>query len=200
MSIRKSVGPMKFHKVIIPKAYRSPVLYGWHHNIPWSKYNNFAYFWSERRPIRKTVVNHAQRVKQTRSFGNLIEEVPSVIQELSQEGPFTMFCPNNDAMDMIRESAWDKLWNEDRCHFIRHHTVLGRWSLADLVAAEGAADQKDGVMSLAEQPLEVTVEGSLETMDRVVRIGGAAVTKGNIRCWNGYCHIIDRPLMPRWRS
>mmetsp|Transcript_79534 Transcript_79534/g.137974 ORF Transcript_79534/g.137974 Transcript_79534/m.137974 type:complete len:196 (-) Transcript_79534:74-661(-) len=193
---RTSVGPIKFHKVYIRKEYRSPVMYGWYHNTPWSKYNNFAYFWSEHRPIRKTVINHAQRVSQIRTFGSLLEEAPSVIQELSQEGPFTFLIPNNEAMDMIMDSAWEKLWTEDKVRFFRNHALRGRWGIADLVAAQG---KRNEVISLADQELRVKVAGSLENMNRVVQVGEAAVTKPNIRCWNGYVHIIDHPLVPRWR-
>eukprot|EP00931_Biecheleriopsis_adriatica_P004387 TRINITY_DN106065_c0_g1_i1.p1 TRINITY_DN106065_c0_g1~~TRINITY_DN106065_c0_g1_i1.p1 ORF type:complete len:227 (-),score=32.13 TRINITY_DN106065_c0_g1_i1:125-745(-) len=190
------VGPIKFHKIRKRKPELSPVIYGWHHNSPWSKYNNFAWFWSEKRPIRKTVVNHVQKVSQSRMFGQVLDASPSVLQELSQEGPYTLFCPNNFAMDLIRESAWEKLWEEEKATFLRHHAVRGKWGIADLVAAQGG----NQLMSLAEQPLSVSVTGSLETMDREVQIDGAAVTKANIRCWNGYVHIVDRPLIPRWRS
>eukprot|EP00442_Polarella_glacialis_P038482 CAMPEP_0115071070 /NCGR_PEP_ID=MMETSP0227-20121206/13465_1 /TAXON_ID=89957 /ORGANISM="Polarella glacialis, Strain CCMP 1383" /LENGTH=201 /DNA_ID=CAMNT_0002457655 /DNA_START=92 /DNA_END=694 /DNA_ORIENTATION=- len=189
------VGPIKFHKIRIRKADASPVIYGWHHNTPWSKFNNFAWYWSENKMIRKTIVNHAMKVRQTREFGNQLDASPSVTQELSQDGPFTLFCPNNDAMEMIRESAWEKLWDEEKARFLRNHVVRGKWGIADLAAAHGSKEVK----SLAEQGLEVTVTGSLETMDRVVQIGGATVTKANIRCWNGYVHIIDRPLVPRFR-
>lgn len=189
-------GPVRFHKIRKSKEQRSPVLYGWHHNHPWSKYNNFAYYWSEHRPIRKTVVNHAQRVNQIKAFGERLELSPTVVQELSQEGPFTLFCPTNDAMALIQESAWDKLWEEERSQFLRHHVVKGRWGIADLAAAK---DQPNKLVSLANQPLPVAVHGSLEEMNREVRVAGAMVTKSNVRCWNGYVHIIDRPLVPRWR-
>mmetsp|Transcript_53652 Transcript_53652/g.120988 ORF Transcript_53652/g.120988 Transcript_53652/m.120988 type:complete len:201 (+) Transcript_53652:133-735(+) len=186
-------GPIRFHKIRKSKEQRSPVLYGWHHNAPWSKYNNYSYFWSEHRPIRKTVVNHAQRVKQLRAFGERLDMSPAVIQELSQDGPFTLFCPSNDAMDLVRESAWEKLWEEERAQFLRHHVVKGKWGIADLV------NGKAGLISMADQPLPVTVDGTLEDMNRVVTVGGAGLTKWNIRCWNGYVHILDRPLIPRWR-
>mmetsp|Transcript_78014 Transcript_78014/g.252519 ORF Transcript_78014/g.252519 Transcript_78014/m.252519 type:complete len:205 (-) Transcript_78014:31-645(-) len=189
-------GPVRFHKIRKSKEQRSPVLYGWHHNNPWSRYNNFAYFWSEHRPIRKTVVNHAQRVKQVRAFGQRFDMAPWVVQELSQQGPFTLFCPTDEAMGLIRESAWAKLWDEEQATFLRHHAVKGRWGIADLVAACG---QSDALVSMAELPLSVAVQGSLEEMTREVRVAGAAVTKSNVRCWNGYVHVIDRPLIPpRW--
>lgn len=218
---RQGIGPILFHKIRLNKEQRSPVLYGWHHNAPWSKFNNFAYFWSEQRPIRKTVVNHAQRVKQIRAFGDRFNATPTVMQELSQSGPFTLFCPTNQAMDMILESAWDKLWEEERARFLRHHAVKGRWGIEELVAAAAGETMlsffatspaatgarisqpqmmpRKPLMSMADQPLPIQVSGSLEEMNRVVRIAGAAVKKANIRCWNGYVHLIDRPLVPRWR-
>mmetsp|Transcript_50894 Transcript_50894/g.80731 ORF Transcript_50894/g.80731 Transcript_50894/m.80731 type:complete len:198 (+) Transcript_50894:65-658(+) len=189
-------GPIRFNKVYKHKEYRSPTLYGWYHNTPWSKLNNFSYFWSEHRPIRKTVVNHAQRVKQIRTFGSHLEEAPGVIQELSQQGPFTFFCPNNDAMDLIRDAAWEKLWTEEKALFFRHHALRGKWDLAELVAAAGT---KDAVVSMADQELPISTSGSLESMNRIVRVADAVVTKGNVRCWNGIVHVIDRPLLPRWR-
>ncbi|CAK0824392.1 unnamed protein product [Prorocentrum cordatum] len=107
-------GPILFTKQRRPKEARSPVIHGWQHNGPWSRYNNFAYFWSEMRPIRKTVVNHAQRVGQVRAFGQCLEDSPGVIQELSTEGPFTLFCPNNEAMELIPDASWEKLWSEEK--------------------------------------------------------------------------------------
>merc|ERR1719487_1738241 len=120
------------------------------------------------------VVNHTQRVAQLRLFGSHLEGAPGVLQELSQKGPFTFLCPNNDAMNLIRDEAWEKLWDEEKSIFFRHHALRGKWGIADLVAAAG---KKDEVISMADQELPVSVSGSLETMDRVVRIGGAAVTK-----------------------
>merc|ERR1712085_226246 len=175
-------------------------------------YNNYAYFWPEKRPIRKTVVNHAQRVKQVRTFGQRFDMSPEVMQELSQEGPFTLFCPTNEAMDMIREDAWNKLWDQERALFLKHHCIRGKWGIEDLVAADLRPKTTDAIVanvppvprlppvfSLADQPLPVEVSGRHEDMDREVRIGGARVTKYNVRCWNGYLHMIDRPLIPRWR-
>mmetsp|Transcript_39176 Transcript_39176/g.92199 ORF Transcript_39176/g.92199 Transcript_39176/m.92199 type:complete len:208 (-) Transcript_39176:36-659(-) len=193
---RKAVTPVKWQKDYVPKQYRSPILYGWHHNTPWAKHNNFSYFYSEFRPVRKTVVNHAQRVRQLRAFGSQLNGSPSVIQELSQKGPFTFFCPNDEAMEMIDEMEWEKLWDSEKSTFFRNHAVKGKWSIGDLAAAEG----KPALLSLAQEPLPISVSGSLETMDRVVRIGGAVITKFNIRCWNGYVHVIDGPLIPQWRS
>ncbi|CAJ1336655.1 unnamed protein product, partial [Effrenium voratum] len=43
--------------------------------------------------------------------------------ELSQEGPFTLFCPRNQAMELIRPEAWEKLWDEERNKFFRHHVA-----------------------------------------------------------------------------
>mmetsp|Transcript_2975 Transcript_2975/g.5160 ORF Transcript_2975/g.5160 Transcript_2975/m.5160 type:complete len:204 (-) Transcript_2975:59-670(-) len=192
----EGVGPIKFHKERLQKHRLSPMMYGWYHNSPWSKYNNFAWFASEKKAIRKTVVNHVQRVTSAREFGTRLDESPTVIQELSQEGPFTLFCPSNTAMEMIREDAWEKLWGEEKAKFFRHHVVRGKWGIADLVRAMESKEVK----SLANQHLNVTVSGSLETMDRVVHINGATLTKANIRCWNGYVHFLDRPLIPRFRG
>eukprot|EP00811_Abedinium_folium_P006579 NODE_16063_length_1014_cov_3.223224.p1 GENE.NODE_16063_length_1014_cov_3.223224~~NODE_16063_length_1014_cov_3.223224.p1 ORF type:complete len:224 (-),score=56.91 NODE_16063_length_1014_cov_3.223224:343-933(-) len=195
--IREYIAPIRYSKLYKPKPNRSPVLYGWQHNTPWSKHNNFAYFWSEKRPIRKTVVNHAQRVRRLSSFGTHFNDRADVMQELSQPGPFTLFVPTNEAMSVIRDSAWDKLWDEERALFLRHHAVIGGFRLVDLLGDGEEPPEK--LLSLAGQPLPLTVTGSLETMDRVVRIAGAAVTKANIRCWNGFVHIIDQPIVPSWR-
>mmetsp|Transcript_59535 Transcript_59535/g.94143 ORF Transcript_59535/g.94143 Transcript_59535/m.94143 type:complete len:201 (+) Transcript_59535:18-620(+) len=187
------VGPVKFHKIRKQKHQLSPIMYGWYHNSPWSKFNNHAWFWSEKSMIRKTVVNHVQRVTSARSFGTRLDSAPGVIQELSQEGPFTLFCPTNEAMELIKEDAWDKLWDEELNRFFRHHVVRGKWGIADLV------EHSSQVKSLADQPLQISVSGSLECHDRQVFIEKARLTKANIRCWNGYVHFLDRPLIPRWR-
>eukprot|EP00419_Tripos_fusus_P084393 CAMPEP_0172864920 /NCGR_PEP_ID=MMETSP1075-20121228/81108_1 /TAXON_ID=2916 /ORGANISM="Ceratium fusus, Strain PA161109" /LENGTH=205 /DNA_ID=CAMNT_0013713889 /DNA_START=49 /DNA_END=663 /DNA_ORIENTATION=+ len=191
-------GPIRFHKIRKSKTQQSPIIYGWQHNTPWAKYNNFAYYWSEQRPIRKTVVNHAQRVKQLQAFGERLELAHQVVQELSQQGPFTLFCPSNEAMSLIRDGNWDKLWEEERTQFLKHHVVKGRWTTADLVTAASSGGPGP-LTSLANQPLHVAVQGSLDDMNRVIQVSGAALTKANIRCWNGFVHIIDHPLVPKWR-
>jgi len=212
---RKNIGPVLFHKIRTNKEARSPVIYGWQHNSPFSKQNNFSYFWSEKRPIRKTVVNHVQRVKQVRSFGERFDFSPEVMQELSQDGPFTLFCPTNAAMDMIKEAAWDKLWDQERALFMRNHVIRGKWGIEDLAAAAKGETRIEPtgnpahfapvpmpelpLWSLAEQPLNVEVSGSLDSMNREVQIAGAKIEKANIRCWNGYVHFVDKPLVPRWR-
>merc|ERR1719369_2646173 len=123
---RAKITPVLFHKIRKNKEQLSPVLYGWYHNKPFAQQNNAAYFWSEKRPIRKTVINHAQRVKQVREFGIHFNKSSGVMQELSQQGPFTLFCPTNEAMDMIKESAWDRLWDDEHAKFLRHHALKGR--------------------------------------------------------------------------
>eukprot|EP00439_Symbiodinium_sp_Y106_P030018 s3291_g3.t1 len=79
------VGPIKFHKDRLPKTKLSPMMYGWYHNCPWSAQNNLSWFWSEKKAIRKTVVNHVQRVTSAREFGTRLDESPSVIQDLIRD-------------------------------------------------------------------------------------------------------------------
>mmetsp|Transcript_88751 Transcript_88751/g.185566 ORF Transcript_88751/g.185566 Transcript_88751/m.185566 type:complete len:224 (+) Transcript_88751:180-851(+) len=219
---RKHITPVLFHKNRLPKEHRSPIVYGWFHNTPWSRYNHFAYFWSEKRPIRKTVVNHTQRVAQVRRFGMMFDDTPTVIQDLSQDGPYTLFCPTDAAMDLVKEDAWENLFDEEKALFMRHHAVRGKWGIEDIAAAAGkptrpvdyvdlttyerpgpynkaffAEPLKAPMLSLADQKLEVEVTGELKDMNRIVKVGGAQIVKSNIRCWNGYVHFIDRPLRPK---
>merc|ERR1711862_20787 len=106
-----------------------------------------------------------------------------------------------------------------------NHVVAGKWGIEDLAAAAGKPTkpvdyvdlrtyERPGpynkaywdepltapMTSLADQELSVDVTGELKDMNRVVKVGGATVQKSNIRCWNGYVHFIDRPLiLPSWQ-
>eukprot|EP00405_Crypthecodinium_cohnii_P045631 CAMPEP_0206579008 /NCGR_PEP_ID=MMETSP0325_2-20121206/32296_1 /ASSEMBLY_ACC=CAM_ASM_000347 /TAXON_ID=2866 /ORGANISM="Crypthecodinium cohnii, Strain Seligo" /LENGTH=173 /DNA_ID=CAMNT_0054084743 /DNA_START=368 /DNA_END=886 /DNA_ORIENTATION=+ len=134
----------------------------------------------------------------------MFDDTPTVIQDLSQDGPYTLFCPTDAAMDLVKEDAWENLFDEEKALFMRHHAVRGKWGIEDIAAAAGkptrpvdyvdlttyerpgpynkaffAEPLKAPMLSLADQKLEVEVTGELKDMNRIVKVGGAQIVKSN---------------------
>eukprot|EP00397_Hematodinium_sp_SG-2012_P065547 GEMP01095622.1.p1 GENE.GEMP01095622.1~~GEMP01095622.1.p1 ORF type:complete len:194 (+),score=30.08 GEMP01095622.1:54-635(+) len=188
---------VRFLKNPKPKAYRSPQLYGWHHNIPWSKFNHFAHFQDKERPIRKSILGTCDRTyilsEASRLFRGYVPNqnrafrVQEVLNQLNAPGPFTIFVPSNDALACVSESSWEKLDDLSLKRLLRKWSVQQAIQVSELV--DGASFN-----SLAGTPLTVSVKGSWEDMALTGRRRELYVGRGRVlqslRCWNGYLHML----------
>lgn len=105
-------------------------------------------------------------------------------ETLGGEGPFTVFAPTNAAFAKIPEA--------DLAALLKDKEKLKKVLLAHVVVGKAvmAADvvKLDGKMVKGQK---------LVVEDGKVTIGGATVTKTDIKASNGVIHVIDTVLMPK---
>lgn len=106
---------------------------------------------------------------------DLIDRCPSLSKQLQNEGPFTMFLPNDEVLSSV------KLDGAKLEAFLKRHIVLGRYSYEDLsLLSDGAKLQ-----TLAETELAVT-HGD----DSSVLVGGALIPNDAHAGSNGFSYTI----------
>ncbi|HNX47176.1 MAG TPA: fasciclin domain-containing protein [Methanomassiliicoccales archaeon] len=107
-----------------------------------------------------------------------------LVDLLGKKGPFTVFVPNNSAFIDLPDGTVEALL-KDKAKLkavLTHHVVEGAFSYDQLMAKPtvAAADQKE---------LAVDAKGLL-------KIAGATIIRGNIKCRNGYIHVVNKVLVP----
>lgn len=111
--------------------------------------------------------------------------------DLSGEGPFTLFAPTDDAFALIDPTALAALFDDptgDLANILLYHAVSGEVLSTDL---------NDGMMATTlynNQDISVTINSD------GVFINDAEVTVANIRTLNGVVHVIDAVLIPTLSS
>ncbi len=123
------------------------------------------------------------------NFSTLLAAVTAagLADELSGEGPFTVFAPTDEAFAAIPAETLDALLADPEgqlAQILLYHVVSGKVMAADV--SDGlAADSLQGA------PLTFTVGA-----DGAVKIGDVNVVATDVEASNGVIHVIDAVLMP----
>ncbi|MDJ0979784.1 MAG: fasciclin domain-containing protein [Erythrobacter sp.] len=118
---------------------------------------------------------------------------------LSEEGPFTVFAPTNDAFGKLPEGTVEQLTTEDvetLTAILQYHVVAGSVNAATLTEAITAAGE-DGytVETVGGGTLSAAiVDGSVVLTDAAGNT--STVTATDVEASNGLIHVIDTVLMP----
>ncbi|MDB4587574.1 fasciclin domain-containing protein [bacterium] len=108
--------------------------------------------------------------------------------DLSSEGPFTVFAPTDAAfaalLEALQVTAEDLLANPDLASILLYHVVSGNVMSTDLT---------DGMMATTLNGEEIIIN---ITADGVIINGTAMVTVADITADNGVVHVIDAVLLP----
>lgn len=106
---------------------------------------------------------------------------------LASQGPFTVFAPSDAAFEKIAPETLRMLLQpgnrETLVSILQHHVVADRLDAANAV-------QLSTLTTLAGSELEV------DFADGRVRVADANIVSNDIRCSNGYLHIVDTVLLP----
>jgi len=107
--------------------------------------------------------------------------------DLSGDGPFTVFAPTDDAFDALPAGTVEYLLEDptgDLANILLHHVYSGSAMSTDL---------SDGMMipTLLGTDLNISID-----MEGTVLIDNAMVTVANIEADNGVVHIINTVLLP----
>jgi uncharacterized surface protein with fasciclin (FAS1) repeats len=123
------------------------------------------------------------------NFTTLLAAVQAagLADELSGEGPFTVFAPTDEAFAAIPAETLEALLADPEgqlAQILLYHVVSGKVMAADV--SDGlAADSLQGA------PLTFTVGA-----DGSVKIGDVNVVATDVEASNGVIHVIDAVLMP----
>jgi len=106
-------------------------------------------------------------------------------ETLSEEGPYTVFAPTDDAFEELPEGTLDALMEDEEqlSEVLTYHVVSGEYMASDLT---------DGTT------LE-TVQGEMITInvtDDNVMVDDANVVQPDIVASNGVIHVIDAVILP----
>ena len=104
---------------------------------------------------------------------------------LSEDGPFTVFAPTDDAFAKLPEGTVESLLETipELKNILLYHVVSGNVLAADVVSLESAE-------TLLGQNISISVMGN------VVKINDAQVIITDIQGSNGTIHVIDTVLLP----
>ena len=128
--------------------------------------------------------------KEAGMFTTLLQaaEVAGLLDTLSNDGPFTVFAPTDDAFARLPNGKLDDLLKpENKDKLIEVLTF-------HVVADEVTADEMAGKMKELE-----TVQGDMIEIDsagRMTKVAHAAVIQPDFEASNGVIHVIDQVILP----
>lgn len=137
----------------------------------------------------ETMENLFMTLVDTGDFRKLVEVVRAAGMEdmLSEQGPFTLFAPTDEAFQRFPPGQWEELRSDgERAErFLREHLVEELVRTADLRKMRAVT-----ALSGDRLPLDVTNR---------IRVGRAVITEPDIRCSNGTIQGVGEVLMTEMR-
>ena len=112
-------------------------------------------------------------------------ETSDLVDTLREDGPFTLFAPNDDAFVMLPQGVFQALMNDvtKLRQILLSHVVEGEHFMDDIMASES-------LTSIQGQDLVVDISDGLA-------IENADIVQSDIECNNGVIHIIDTVIAPK---
>jgi uncharacterized surface protein with fasciclin (FAS1) repeats len=103
---------------------------------------------------------------------------------LTDDGPFTVFAPHDEAFAELPDGAVESLLGEPDtlASVVTYHLVPGRLPLAEVAYLRRAS-------TLQGETLRLSLDGELH-------VDGARLIDADIEASNGLIHVIDRVLLP----
>jgi len=132
----------------------------------------------------KTIVDVATEAG---SFTTLLKalEAADLVETLSEEGPFTVFAPTDEAFAALPNGTLDDLLKPENKEKLKrvlsYHVVSGELLSQNLEAGK--------VTTLAEVPVEISIKDG-------IRVNDAKVATPDLKASNGIIHVIDKVLLP----
>ncbi len=136
-------------------------------------------------PVLKSIVEVA---KETESLSVLVEYLVQarLVETLEGEGPFTVFCPTNEAFEALPKQRQQQLklnrFRDELVSILTYHVVPGEIMSTDLSDGQSAPTAQGGNLTVS------LTDG--------VKINDATVVSADIKCSNGVVHIIDKVMVP----
>jgi uncharacterized surface protein with fasciclin (FAS1) repeats len=133
---------------------------------------------------RKDIVDTAVSAEQFKTLVTAVKAA-ELVDVLRDEGPYTVFAPNDKAFAKVPKEQLQALLNdkEKLQGVLTYHVVPGKVMAADVVKLKSAKTAQG-------KPVNIVVK------DGKVKVNGANVLKTDIECSNGVIHVIDAILLP----
>lgn len=193
-----------WEKSYLPKTLRSPKLYGWYHNSPYAQWNNYSFFALEKQTLRETVAQICFRRSEISRFSELLKIAEiSVLREISDQGPYTVFAPSDSALGRL-PGGWEAALRNFRSNpgqlrkFLRMHILRGnRRVRGQEISDQKNLENKKIIFTAASAAiLPENFVGNFKRIQYSVQLAGSAlplapVRDFDFRAHNGYVSIID---------
>ncbi|MFW9832167.1 MAG: fasciclin domain-containing protein [Candidatus Thorarchaeota archaeon] len=131
----------------------------------------------------ETIVEIAKEAGQ---FNTLLTAATAagLAETLSNDGPFTVFAPTDDAFNALPEGTIEALLKdtEKLKSILLYHVVAGKYKAKDVVS-------KDEIKTVQGQSVRIDASDG-------VKINDAHVIKADVEAENGVIHIIDKVILP----
>jgi len=145
----------------------------------------------------------AAKAMDTDTLSTLVEALKSAeLAEMlkTQEGPFTVFAPNNAAFEKVDQATMDELMKEENkdklAGILKYHVVDQKVMSSDLVKMIQDNDGTYEINTVGGGSLDASLEG-----DNVVLTdesgNKATVVQADVDASNGVVHIIDAVVMKK---
>ena len=111
-------------------------------------------------------------------------EAAGLVDVLANGGPLTVFAPTDDAFAALPVGTVENLLQNpnELAKVLKYHLVPGS-------VLSGSLNDGASVITVLGPAINVSTEGG-------VFVGGAQVTKPDVKASNGVIHVIDRVLLP----
>ena len=118
----------------------------------------------------------------------------------TEEGPFTVFAPNNAAFGKVDQATLDNLMKEENqdqlAGVLKYHVVEGKVTSQQLVKMIQDNDGEYAISTVGGGELKATIEG--ENVILTDEAGNkATVVQADVDASNGVVHIIDAVVMKK---
>jgi uncharacterized surface protein with fasciclin (FAS1) repeats len=135
-------------------------------------------------PAEETIVETAVDAGEFTTLVSLLEQT-GLDETLSQDGPFTVFAPTDEAFAKVPAETLEQLAAQPKQleAVLLYHVAEGEVEAADVVGMSSVA-----TLNGASAPVEANGD--------VVRVGGAKVVQADVAASNGVVHVVDAVLIP----
>lgn len=111
-----------------------------------------------------------------------------LVTRLREDGPFTLFAPNNAGLSLVKPEAFARLQKPENkallVSMLQKHIIKGRYTISDLMG------MKDGTSLETLAGTTVVVRNK----DSYLTLNGIPVVQNDIAASNGWIHPIETPL------
>jgi uncharacterized surface protein with fasciclin (FAS1) repeats len=134
---------------------------------------------------QKNIVQTAVAAGQFKTLASLLKQA-GLAGTLQAKGPYTVFAPTDAAFAKVPEATLKAL-GKDKAKLrsvLLYHVAKGKLNAAKVV-------KRTSVKTLNGKSVRIRVK------DGKVTVGGARVTKADVKASNGVIHVINKVLIPR---
>ncbi len=120
-------------------------------------------------------------------------------ETLSDDGPFTVFAPTNDAFNKVDPAELSALLSpekkDDLAALLNYHVISGKMTAADVTKAIADGDGTATLTTVQGASLKASLEGEKVILEDAAG-GKSTVTLVDVDATNGVIHGIDTVVMP----